>query len=590
MSPRSSNDVPVEVALRAVLDGLSPAACETLDARDAFPERTIAAFDAIGLQRHYIPVADGGELVDYDRTGRLMREVASFDVTLAVAHGKTYLGAVCVWIAGSPAQRARLAEIVGAGGAVSWALTERGHGSDLLAGEVVAEATDVDAVTRFRLTGEKWLINNATRGAALCVLARTSSDAGPRAYSLVLVEKAELTPDSWQTLPKELTHGIRGADISGIRFDQASVPADAIVGGVGRGLEIVLSAMQLTRTMCCYLSLGASDHALAIAGGFVLGRELYGRALLELPAARAVVADAVAAHVLAEAFTTFAARSVHALPQEHSAIAAAAKYLVPTLVENSMVSVRRLVGARSLVVGSTDHGTFSKIERDHRIVSLFDGNTIVNLTTLVSQFPVLLGRRGEAGAGEDDALRVAADPNAELPEFRPERLSLLPKRGLSVLRFLRRVATDGSAGRGLSGPVADEVRTGVTGLAAELDRLTAQVHSQPRASVETSVEAFDAAERLAACIAGAAAVAVWVHGCDTRAGDGNPLWQNALWLRLALHAVADALGMPTDRPDHLTDEAVMVFADATAFGHKITLLPGGSGHGVNTNSTDAEAS
>src|SRR5436309_2431459 len=73
-------------------------------------------------------------------------------------------------------------------------------------------------------------------------------------------------------LPAEVrTHGIRGADISGIGFAAAAVPAGALVGDVGRGLYVVLKSLQLTRTVCTVLSLGAADHALRIAAQFTRG-------------------------------------------------------------------------------------------------------------------------------------------------------------------------------------------------------------------------------------------------------------------------------------------------------------------------------
>jgi alkylation response protein AidB-like acyl-CoA dehydrogenase len=571
MPGRSVTD-DITVVLREALSDLYAAESEALDARDGFPERAVAKLNSMGLQRHYIPARDGGELVEYDLAGRLIRRVAAVDLTVAVAHGKTYLGGVSVWIAGSEDQRMALARIIADGSAVSWALTERDHGSDLLAGEVVAESAVVGSRRGYRLTGEKWLINNATRGVALCVLARTSPAAGPRGYSLFLVDKTDLDPGSFGPLPKELTHGIRGADISGIRFDDAFVAEDTVVGDVGQGIEIVLSAMQLTRTMCCYLSLGASDHALAIAGGFVLGRELYGRPLLELPAAREAVADAVSMHALAEAFTTFAARSAHALPQEHSLIAAAAKYLVPTMIEDSLTILRRLTGARALIIGSTDNGTLAKVERDHRIVSLFDGNTMVNLTTLVTQFPILFGRVADSRPDEIRSLHTVTDLSAALPPFDPEKLSLVSKRGLTVLRYLGGGAASAELTVGLSEAVAHEVHRAVTVLAAEVEKLASETALIPRQPVETSVEAFDAAERLAVCIAGAAATALWAHSRDLPTTRDNALWADGLWLRLALSAALDRLGCGKERADAAVDAISSVFVDAVAFGRPISIF------------------
>ncbi|MEF9673530.1 acyl-CoA dehydrogenase family protein [Pseudomonas sp. PCH446] len=99
-------------------------------------------------------------------------------------------------------------------------MTERSHGSDLLAGELTATPQD----NGWTLEGEKWLINNASRGQVMCLLARTSAAGGSRGYSLFVLDK-RLQPDTaFSLLPKVKTHGIRGADISGIALHKAFVP------------------------------------------------------------------------------------------------------------------------------------------------------------------------------------------------------------------------------------------------------------------------------------------------------------------------------------------------------------------------------
>ena len=47
--------------------------------------------------------------------------------------------------------------------------------------------------------------------------------------------------------------------------ERGFVPALNDVGDIGRGLYVVLESLQLTRTVCTVLSLGAADHGLRIA-------------------------------------------------------------------------------------------------------------------------------------------------------------------------------------------------------------------------------------------------------------------------------------------------------------------------------------
>ena len=56
------------------------------------------------------------------------------------------------------------------------------------------------------VTGEKWLINNATRATAITVLGRTRPAGGPRGFSLLLLD--EEIDGTYELLPKIRTHKI----------------------------------------------------------------------------------------------------------------------------------------------------------------------------------------------------------------------------------------------------------------------------------------------------------------------------------------------------------------------------------------------
>ncbi|MFD9129391.1 acyl-CoA dehydrogenase family protein, partial [Kitasatospora sp. NPDC059571] len=201
------------------------------DHAEEFPADACAALRHWGLADYYVPAEHGGALTSYDQLQQLIRTVARRDLTAAIGHGKTFLGTVCVWVGADPALARRVGALVRGGELVSLGLTERTHGSDLMAGEVAADR-DGDG---YRLTGEKWLINNATRGRLLCLLARTAPEGGPRGFTVLLVDKEHLPGAAYRCLPKVRTHGIRGADISGIAYRDAPVGADAVVGAEGGG-------------------------------------------------------------------------------------------------------------------------------------------------------------------------------------------------------------------------------------------------------------------------------------------------------------------------------------------------------------------
>src|SRR5205085_4609286 len=58
----------------------------------------------------YVPDAAGGSLRSFEVLTSLVRSVASRDLTVAIAHAKTFLGVAPVWIAGNSAQQERSEE------------------------------------------------------------------------------------------------------------------------------------------------------------------------------------------------------------------------------------------------------------------------------------------------------------------------------------------------------------------------------------------------------------------------------------------------------------------------------------------------
>ncbi len=194
-----------------------------LDEQSAFPEAICTFLHDWGLFDYFIPVAYGGKLASFEEALAILRVLSRRDLTVAIALGQIYLGAIHVWLAGSDEQKRRVAQMIQQKQSLAFALTERNHGSDVLASDVQAVADE----RGYQLTGEKWLINNGTRARALTVFARTAANGGARGFSLFLVDKEELDAATYTYCPKIKTHGIRGADISGIRFQDCRIPAGA---------------------------------------------------------------------------------------------------------------------------------------------------------------------------------------------------------------------------------------------------------------------------------------------------------------------------------------------------------------------------
>ncbi|WJL94765.1 acyl-CoA dehydrogenase [Microbacterium sp. ET2] len=384
------------------------------DAASVLPAGTIAALNDWGVHSHYIPAQWGGRLTGILDAVLLLRTVARRDLTAAVGHGKTLLGAVCAWAA-ADASADRMARIVGAGDPVSWGLTEQGRGSDIGTSMTTADLSG----ERIVVDGHKWPIGNATRGRAITVLARTDERPGPRSLSLVLVDKTEADAATISYRARRPLHGIRGADISGIEFSGTSLGPDSLVGEPGRGLELVLKSLQLTRTMCAALSLGAGDRALSMLADLSEGD----------PGLDGFVAASAADILLAEAVTMTGTAVFHALPDEMALVSAFVKVLVPDLVDGVFTDAGAALGPAAHLADG-DLAMFEKGARDSRVVGIFDGNSVVNLNVVINEF-------GNIARGDDQpADAVLAALRTEPEAFDMAQLRLVTRRGASVLRAL----------------------------------------------------------------------------------------------------------------------------------------------------------
>lgn len=552
----------------------SPRRSAQLDRAEAFPAEQCTLLDEFGLSAHYVPRAWGGQLDDHEQLWRLWRAVARYDLSPIIAHGKTYLGVVSVWIAGEPEQARALAAEVLVGARVCWALSERDHGADLLAGEATARPEH----SGYRLDGAKWPINNATRSSHLCLLARTDEHGGNRGHSLFMIDKTALAPGAVRALPKVRTHGIRGIDISGVVFDGAFVGASARIGAEGTGAETVLRALQITRTMCSALSVGTGEHALRLAVSFAGERVIAGRPLIERPNVRAVLARSAALLMATEAVAVMAARSIQALSKEMSVVSAAAKSLAPTLVDSVVGELAELLGLRAFLTGQLEHGAFQKLQRDHQVVAIFDGSTVVNRNALINQLPRLV-RGYRAATVNAEGLAASCRLGTTTGPLDYSALTLVSRDGVSAVAGLRAAVEELAGGAAPAGLLA-EARAALAVTDALHERAAAL-----RPTARPSMAAYELAAGYELCFAASACVHLWA--ANAAAVGSHPLWDGALWARACLRALrlrlsripavqapAAAAALADDDDYRLTGEIVDWLGMAVAAGEPLSPFDG----------------
>ncbi|GIE86038.1 acyl-CoA dehydrogenase family protein [Actinoplanes regularis] len=167
---------------------------------------------------------------------------------------------------GSAAQKRSFLPRLAGGEVSAFLLTEPDVGSDPARLGTVAEPVDGG----FRLNGVKLWATNGTLATLLVVMARVP-EKGITAF-VVEGDAPGVTIER-----RNAFLGLRGLENSVTRFHDVFVPAENVIGGLGKGLRIALTTLNTGRLSLPAMCVGAGKRALAIAREWSADRVQWGR-------------------------------------------------------------------------------------------------------------------------------------------------------------------------------------------------------------------------------------------------------------------------------------------------------------------------
>ena len=486
-----------------------------LDEREAFPHEIIEWLYNWKLSHYYVPEWVGGEFTSFEEFVSIVRVLCRRDQTAGIAFTTLFWSFLC-WMAGTEQQKQKLASFIkNQNGAMCLAYSERAHGSDLIAGDVTA--TKVPG--GYLLNGEKWPINRATISGVTFVIAKTDANAGSRGLSLFMVEKARLDPATYYNLPKTLTHGVSGSDISGIGFKDCFVPDDMLLGKEGAGLELALKGFQVTRPLCAAFSHGAADTALRTTLKFAMGRELYGKTVFDIPQPKKTLVDAFLDILICDCEMIGVARGFHVVPEQFSVWGAVVKYHVTVALEKMIQDISVVLGSRFYMREEHDFGIFQKQMRDNAIISMFDGSSIVNLHALILQMRSLAKHRARRNDKTMEALQSRLEVNFSLdlpvPRYAPEKMDLFSRGADDSLQGLEIAIAQLHELKDQSDVDPQVLEQIITFASSALEELNAQDEFLATSAFEfghdQSPELFELAKKYCALHAIASCLHMWIY-------------------------------------------------------------------------------
>jgi acyl-CoA dehydrogenase len=164
------------------------------------------------------------------------------------------------------------------------AITEPGAGSDA-AGIATRAVRDGGG---WRLTGAKHFISDGMFSDFFVVSAKTD---GRRGFSLFLVDKdlAGVTVGRDQPMM-----GLRGTSHVELAFDDVRLDADALLGGEGNGMRLILETLGRVRlAQVAARAVGRASKVLALATQYARERRQFGKPIGEFQLIQQAIADSV---------------------------------------------------------------------------------------------------------------------------------------------------------------------------------------------------------------------------------------------------------------------------------------------------------
>jgi alkylation response protein AidB-like acyl-CoA dehydrogenase len=221
-------------------------------------------------------------------TGTLMlqiavEEIAKADASCALMLMLQELGTLPIALFGSEELKRRLLPGCAAGDLVpAFALSEAEAGSNSAAMRTTARQEGDEWV----LNGTKNWISNAGEADFYVVFAVTDRSAG-RVTALVV----EADRPGFSVGGYEHKLGIKGSPTGSPVFEDVRVPAENVIGEVGRGMRVALGTLERTRLGAAAQAVGIAEGAIDYAVNYAKERIAFGQPIIEMQGMQFKLAD-----------------------------------------------------------------------------------------------------------------------------------------------------------------------------------------------------------------------------------------------------------------------------------------------------------